>query len=78
LTDAKHAVSRWEFPILVKYGAGEGHVLRPFVAGGASIQYRRDRVAQSLIGQTGAAGAPFRSQLNPATSRCRLTPRRDR
>ena len=47
---AKHAVSRWDFPFLLKYTVPRWHGLYPFVAAGASIQYSRDYTVSRLGG----------------------------
>ena len=41
--DVKHAVDRWEFPVLLKYTANARHALHPFIAAGVSTQRNRDR-----------------------------------
>lgn len=46
---AKHAVSQWEFPLLVKYRM-RAHRLYPFVAGGASVRYSRDYTVAGFLG----------------------------
>ena len=46
---AKHAVSQWEFPLLVKYRM-RAYRLYPFVAGGASVRYSRDYTIGGLLG----------------------------
>ncbi len=54
--DEKHAVSRWEFPILLKYQARARHLGRPFVTAGMSIQYSRNYNAGSLLAHQGILG----------------------
>lgn len=77
LNDEKHAVNRWEVPILLKAQLNSWHSVHPFVAGGVSLQHSRDfpiipsmpgilnivyGVPNSAIGPTFAAGASFGSR----------------
>ena len=47
LFEEKHAVDRWEAPLMLKY-AFKVHRFTPFVAAGASIGYDRDRRVRSF------------------------------
>jgi hypothetical protein len=77
LNDQKHAVDRWEVPILLKAQLNSWHSVHPFVAGGVSLQHSQDfliiptmpgvlnivyGVPNSAIGPTFAAGASFGSR----------------
>jgi hypothetical protein len=44
---AKHALGRWEAPLLLKYSF-KLHRLAPFVSAGASLQYNRDAIVRDL------------------------------
>lgn len=40
--DSKHAIDRWEFPVMLKYQLPAARGVRPFVAAGVSALYDRD------------------------------------
>lgn len=42
MIQTKHSVSRWEFPVLLKYQLPVRRVVHPFVAAGVSIRYSRN------------------------------------
>jgi hypothetical protein len=48
VSEAKHAVGRWEAPLLLKYSYKMRH-LTPFISAGASLQYDRDASVRSLL-----------------------------
>ena len=49
LTEEKHAVGRWEAPLLLKYSVKMGR-MNPFISAGASVQYDRDSTVRKLQG----------------------------
>ncbi len=57
--DEKHAVSRWEFPILLKCQTRALHIGGAFVTAGVSIQYSRNYNTGSLLAHRGVAGGVF-------------------
>jgi hypothetical protein len=49
-TSTKNIINRWEFPVLGKYRFPAFHRFEPFVEGGISIQYSRERQVEGLTG----------------------------
>ena len=67
LIDEKHVVGLWGFPILLKYRPIKRSDVRPFLAGGATIEYNRDTAAQGLTGVAAPAGMPCVSPIHSFT-----------
>ncbi len=66
--DEKHAASRWDFPLLLKYQMTTKHSLRPFVTAGLSIQYSRNYTVGGLLAAKGVAGGVFLSPYSGGPS----------
>lgn len=68
-TATKHIINRWEFPVLLKYAMYTGHKLQPFVEGGLSVQYNRERQAEGLAGSASGLGfEPLNVSVTPFES----------
>lgn len=48
--ESKHAISRWEFPLLVKFGGNAWRGVHPFASAGVSVRYDRDYTVGGLLG----------------------------
>ncbi len=69
-SEEKHAVDRWEAPLLLKY-AFKMRALTPFISAGASIQYDRERRVQALYAQY-CFTCSGRNGLDPGVSKITL------
>jgi len=67
VAEEKHAVGRWEAPLLLKYSLKMGG-LTPFIAAGASVQYDRDSRVRRLQGLAEISPFPTLPQFQLSTA----------
>lgn len=67
LQDTKNTVDRWEFPVLLKFGAGGWRAIHPFLGLGATVQRAKSSTVQSLAGSHNLFGGTVIVRSNVIT-----------
>ena len=66
VSDSKHAVNRWEFPLLLKFAAAARGPAQPFIGLGASVLHSRDATARAFSASSNISGVFFSNARDAA------------